>query len=217
MHPLAIARTAIAEHGAIQKEAELGPFLALVMDLNPLNLVVEVGSYDGGTLWAWQQLGPEVIGVDLPPPGHEDAVRLNSLGCPIVCGDSHSPATLDRLKEVLAGRPVDMLFIDGDHSYDGVKADYEMYGPLVRPGGLIGLHDILQHPEMPFIQVNRFWATLDGDLEEFVSGPYRWGGIGVIRVPLDPARQERARLERDTAYLKAQQDAYGRPRQKATA
>jgi len=49
MHPLAIARTAIKDHGAIQKDAELAGFLALAMDLNPLEVVVEVGSYDGGT------------------------------------------------------------------------------------------------------------------------------------------------------------------------
>ena len=29
-----------------------------------------------------------------------------------------------------------MLFIDGDHSYEGVRADFERYGRLVRPGGL---------------------------------------------------------------------------------
>src|SRR5215469_16088485 len=115
MHPLVIARTAIKDHGAIQKEGELGPFLALVMDLDPLDLVVEVGSFDGGTLWAWQQICRAVVGVDLPPPGHEETVRLNSLGCPIVCGDSHAPATLERLQTLLDGRRPDMLFIDGDH------------------------------------------------------------------------------------------------------
>ena len=140
-HPLEIARTAVAEHGAIQKPTELAGFLALVMDLEPLELIVEIGSFDGGTLWAWQQICPTVVGVDLPPAGHEATVRLNSLGCQIVCGDSHAPDTVDRLIGLL-DRPVDMMFIDGDHTYDGVKADYEMYSPLVRPGGLIGFHDI---------------------------------------------------------------------------
>jgi len=217
MHPLAIARTAVADHGAIQKVGELSAFLALVMDLDPLELVVEVGSFDGGTLWAWQQICPEVVGVDLPPPGHEDTVRLNSLGCQIVCGDSHDPATLNRLEALIEGRSVDMLFIDGDHTYDGVKADYEMYAPLVRPGGLVGFHDICQHPSMPFVQVNRFWATLDGDLETFISFPPIWGGIGVIRVPDDPDAAAQRRAERDTAYQHAQSAAYGQPRQKATA
>jgi hypothetical protein len=219
MHPMKIAHTAVFEHGAIQKVSELGRFTAMVMDLDPLNLIVEVGSFDGGTLWAWQQICPEVVGVDLPPPGLEDDVRLNSLGCPIICGDSHDEATRDRLIDTIQGRPVDMLFIDGDHSYHGVKADYELYSPLVRPGGLIGFHDICTHPDQPYIQVNRFWATLDLDAEAIIeeSTTPSWGGIGVIRVPVNTEADERARKQRDASYQMAQQAAYGQPRQKATA
>jgi len=33
------------------------------------------------------------------------------------------------------------LHIDGDHSYDGVKSDWELYSPKVRPGGYITIHD----------------------------------------------------------------------------
>ena len=32
---------------------------------------------------------------------------------------------------------LDLLFIDGDHSYEGVRQDYKMYSKLVRDGGLI--------------------------------------------------------------------------------
>ena len=217
MHPLNMARIAVRDHGAIQKPAELAGFLALVMDLDPLELIVEIGSFDGGTLWAWQQICPRVVGVDLPPPGHGETVRLNSLGCQIVCGDSHDSYTLQELLLLLGGAKADMLFIDGDHTYDGVKRDYEMYSPLVRPGGLIGFHDICQHPSMEFVQVNRFWATLDGDLEQFVSWPPTWGGIGVIRVPTDPAAQKERLQARNERYQLAQEASYGRPRQKATA
>lgn len=36
---------------------------------------------------------------------------------------------------------VDVLFIDGDHSYEGVKADYERHAPRVNEGGTIFFHD----------------------------------------------------------------------------
>ena len=38
-------------------------------------------------------------------------------------------------------RPIEVLFIDGDHSYEGAKADYERWGAMVRPGGHLLFHD----------------------------------------------------------------------------
>jgi predicted O-methyltransferase YrrM len=40
-----------------------------------------------------------------------------------------------------AGRRLAFLLIDADHSYAGVKADFEAWSPLVVPGGLIVFHD----------------------------------------------------------------------------
>ena len=36
---------------------------------------------------------------------------------------------------------IDFLFIDGDHSYDGLKGDWEAWRGLIRPGGVVALHD----------------------------------------------------------------------------
>jgi predicted O-methyltransferase YrrM len=35
----------------------------------------------------------------------------------------------------------DLIFIDGDHSYDGVKADTELAHKLIKKGGMIAWHD----------------------------------------------------------------------------
>lgn len=51
---------------------------------------------------------------------------------------------------------MDFLFIDGDHAYEGVKADFEMYSPLVRKGGLVALHDICVHPPEMDCHVDKF-------------------------------------------------------------
>jgi predicted O-methyltransferase YrrM len=40
-------------------------------------------------------------------------------------------------------RPIDLLFIDGDHSYAGVKADWDAFAPHVRPFGFVVFHDTL--------------------------------------------------------------------------
>lgn len=36
---------------------------------------------------------------------------------------------------------IDLLFIDGDHSYEGVKKDFDLYSTILNPKGLILLHD----------------------------------------------------------------------------
>jgi hypothetical protein len=70
-----------------------------------------------------------------------------------------------------------------------------MYGPLVRPGGLIAFHDILPRPDLPDIQVHRFWREIKNshDTVEFI-GTEESGkkviGIGLLRVgdlPVNPS------------------------------
>jgi len=56
---------------------------------------------------------------------------------------------------------LDVLFIDGDHSYQGVVSDLENYVPLVKPGGLILLHDVQPCPEIVD------WVTQGG-----IHGPW---------------------------------------------
>lgn len=42
---------------------------------------------------------------------------------------------------VASDRTYDMIIIDGDHSVDGVARDFEIYGNLVKPGGLLIFDD----------------------------------------------------------------------------
>ena len=37
---------------------------------------------------------------------------------------------------------IDLLFIDGNHEYESVKNDYELWAPLIPSGGVIVLHDV---------------------------------------------------------------------------
>ena len=102
--------------------------------------VLEIGTYRAGTLLLWSQLASRrVVSCDLEvtphmrelyesfPPEHSDC-RVTVLE-----GDTHDEAFRDRALEA-AGSPVDFLFIDGDHSTEGVRRDYELYKHCVRPG-----------------------------------------------------------------------------------
>ena len=75
--------------------------------------------------------------------------------------------------------------IDGDHSYAGVKRDFELYSPLVKSGGVIGMHDIVDSPRhrRKKCDVYRFWDEIKNDYEiEEIIHDGNWAGIGVIRI-----------------------------------
>jgi len=80
-------------------------------------------------------------------------------------------------------RKLDFLFIDGDHTYEGVKRDFKMYSSLVKKGGIIAFHDIVEHDPNSKCKVNRFWNEVKNDYEslEIVEDKkQKWAGIGVI-------------------------------------
>lgn len=91
-------------------------------------------------------------------------------------GDSHARVTIERVGQILPEKDVDFLFIDGDHSYGGVKADYQNYSQFVRPGGLIVFHDVVGLPE-----VAKLWNEVKRGqrYQEIYAGPNGWG-IGII-------------------------------------
>ena len=188
-----IAETAVQTHRALQKPTELAAFLAVLVDLNPRpQVMVEVGCDAGGTLWAWKQIGiPRIIGIEYPDEHSDDNPwgTVNPLvphGCEVIRGDSHKDETRTALTDLLGGSPIDVLFIDADHTYEGVKQDYIMYAPLVANEGMIVLHDVSPHPNHPGVGVQRFWQQIGGDKEEILLQPDNWGGIGYVRQWREP-------------------------------
>jgi predicted O-methyltransferase YrrM len=195
----ALARRSIVVHGAVQHVDELTSFAKIVRALRP-RTVVEIGTAQGGVFWLLCRLAApdaQLISIDLPPEqrfsgGQKKSIALQRMRqsrqtVHALHGDSHSPETLRRLRSTVNDREIDLLFIDGDHTYDGVRSDYAMYSPLVRRGGLIALHDIVKTP-WPKCEVDRFWGELMADqslASRAIVGrfPSHFGGIGLVRAP----------------------------------
>ena len=184
---------------ASQQLDEIVPALERIERLRPQR-VCEIGTAAGGTLYLLTRVSaPDalVVSIDLGISPHTRALRarLARPGQRVVslAGDSHSEETAVRLERLLDGQPLDVLFIDGDHSYEGVRADFERYGRLVRSGGIIALHDVnedfrTRHGIVtPSISgdVPRFWRELKKRhrTEELIADPEQDGfGIGLIYV-----------------------------------
>ena len=113
-------------------------------------------------------------------------------------GNSHDPAFIEKVKNEVGPESVDFMFIDGDHTYEGVKADFLVYHSLVKPGGYIGFHDIRETAHHISIGCNvaPFWEEIKNNYEhwEFIDSniypgwegevmPSKCMGIGVIKKP----------------------------------
>lgn len=155
----------------------------------PIETVLEIGVYSGGTLLTWGGFAVDdalLIGVDRDPlVRSEELVNKRQDFC-LVRGDSHHKKTLQRVKKLLGDKEIDFLFIDGDHSTAGCRMDFDMYSQLVRRGGLIAFHDVAEGG------VNLVWGKVSEAFpepyfffneEDSRKGGYRFG-IGLMRVPL---------------------------------
>ena len=111
-------------------------------------IVVEIGlMHNAQRKFYTDILNAEHIGIDM------------NYNCePDILGDSHKPETIKTLEGRLSGRKIDLLFIDGNHSYDSVRKDFEMYAPLTRH--IIAIHDIAATVNS---QVMRYWEELKSD------------------------------------------------------
>lgn len=100
-------------------------------------------------------------------PGHPQWTFIQGDSINVVSVKEKIPAALD------------ILMIDGDHSYEGVKADLENYAPLVRVGGKIIMHDVVSAYD-PGVRVaaDEFAAAHNYQFEIFKS----WVGLGCIHV-----------------------------------
>lgn len=179
----------------MQITEELAELIALVAERKP-RTVIEIGTARGGTLLLLCRFAaPDatIISIDLPygrngggyPRWKESLYRQFALPgqtLHLLRANSHDPQTMAKAQALLPGGQLDFLMIDGDHSYQGVRTDYELYGPMVGEGGVIALHDIVENPSDPSIDVNRFWEELRqsrGDAARAIVKDPEQGGYGL--------------------------------------
>jgi len=185
-----------------QNEEEFVELLQIFKNLSPA-AVIEIGSLYGWSLkhWMFNSIdGAEILSIDYPVrdfcgPADPRAVvqdRIKKEEWPQWSRDSRTKLYYiegrsqdARVVEKAIGMfpsGVDFLFIDGDHSFEGVKQDYLLYSQLVKQGGVIALHDIAENEPGG---VHNFWTQLKEltpHYKEIKHDPKKEKGIGVIFV-----------------------------------
>lgn len=133
---------------------------------DPTHGFVEIGSAYGGSFYCWASIitGGPAVSVDKAVNAVVDVFGVTTPNDPVtvslrnemweeffpgrvhvVDGYSQETGTIEQVERILGDHRVDFLFIDGDHGERVTRLDLKNYSRFVRPGGLIGFHDIYHH------------------------------------------------------------------------
>lgn len=120
--------------------------------------LVEIGVFHGvttrrlretmaadGLLWAVDPFPPNRFGFSYAERiAHATAGGCERGDCRWIRDTGAAAAQMYATQE---SQPVDFIFVDGDHSWEGIRADWEGWSPLVAPQGIVALHDSRSTPE----------------------------------------------------------------------
>jgi predicted O-methyltransferase YrrM len=189
-----------SEFRPLQRRSEVLALVDLIRSSN-YDSMLEIGTSTAGTsILASRALRApaNLTTVDIEARYTPDRLRKSlpsRVDVRLLVADSHQSGTVDLVRNGQE-RGFDVIFIDGDHSYKGVRMDTERFAPLARPGGILVFHDIQRinqsddssSQELYVGGVPDWWrqirATLGGSIEEFVNDDRQSGfGIGVVLLP----------------------------------
>jgi len=167
-----------ATRGIIRMNIDEAALLWRICRYNPGN-VAEVGRAEGGStlLMAAAAKPYGVFSIDLDPVDDENLMDIATmfglrLNIELCVGDSQTMDLSDHHESY------SVVFIDGDHTYAGVKADFENWLPTVKIGGRIAFHDV-NDPTLENHGPSQLYAELiyDKRLEEEATA----GSLKVFR------------------------------------
>lgn len=182
--------------------------------------ILEIGTKFGGTFYIWNKLNEltngKNISIDMSDGGLHGGISEEEMdkrdlwfherfdNCHFIRGDSHLYETANKAFSVVEPDNkisvwFDFLFIDGDHTYEGVKKDFFMYEPFVKKNSKIVFHDIIdtERHRNRNVFVSKLWQEITElklpknqnccvyggqvyEFKEFIDGNEDFGGIGIL-------------------------------------
>lgn len=183
----------------LQRTRETEKMIALARTISP-RVVMEIGTDKGGGFYHWVK--------GLTP---EKAIAVEFRGCPFsesfpgmfpktqmkfIGASSYDATTVRDVSKFLNGDLIDILFIDGDKG--GTERDFNAYRPMVRRGGLIMIHDVMDkhiHPSEFFFGLKGYEKHVIFDGTEGIEAAAR----GAAGLPIDGSYEQWLRIWKDTS------------------
>lgn len=180
----------------MQDREEITELVELISQRRPTSLL-EIGTANGGSLFLFCRAcnpAATIVSIDLPGgingggfPKWKTQLYKKFAGSEqtlnLLRANSHHLTTVENVKRIPPNETYEVIMIDADHSYEGAKKDFELYKNLIKKGGILILHDIIENRFDPSIEVNLLWNEIRSEYKthEIVS-PKNNGnmGIGVV-------------------------------------
>jgi predicted O-methyltransferase YrrM len=176
-----------------QNREEFEELIKIYREIKNPQWILEIGSYKGGSLYIFSRQSKKLnmISIDYPVQWTRlknlktflkkviiKSIPLKNQKVYSLMMDSHSKKTIKEVKQIIGKDKIDFIFVDGDHSYCGVKSDFKMYSKLLSEKGVICFHDIYSAEG-----VIKFWKEIKKkySVKEIVANDERKRiGIGII-------------------------------------
>lgn len=160
--------------GLEQNEQELAMLVDFIQKKG-VKTYLEIGIAKGDLMRYVESLGVTVAGITL------DRMETHK-GLRVKYGKSQDAEIIEFMREGIKerGGTIGMIFVDGDHSYEAVKADYENYKGMCR---YMAFHDILGLRDCE--GVAKLWVELKEKHKtlEFIADERKYAsGIGIIYI-----------------------------------
>ncbi|HET9784696.1 MAG TPA: class I SAM-dependent methyltransferase [Terriglobales bacterium] len=140
--------------------------LAAAAPLGPAKpeVMVEIGSFKGKSAVALatlvqQRRLPPLVSIDphtapsVTDPGLPEASSFEAFTAALAAAGVSEQVEVHRQRsqEAAVGwnRPIGLLWIDGDHTWEGARSDFDLFSPFLVPGAFVALHDSLHFFEGP--------------------------------------------------------------------
>lgn len=170
---------------------------------------IEVGTRDKGNIaWLSGKLDPHAVIIDIdieqviPAQQRVRDVIGEKQNIHFIEGDCLAPAVIRQAEAALAGKLADVIFLDSSHLYSHFMAEIDIYWGLLRPGGVMLVHDVYwegneleKGKAQAFDQIDKHIPVWVVYMNEKIGRFFRphwkatpvWGGVGIIVKPEIPA------------------------------
>jgi predicted O-methyltransferase YrrM len=138
------------EQSYMRSDALIAGLRDLIRQIKPNSIIIEIGSYAGESTEIFAEVGKIVYAVDPWQDNYDSNLKLRPMKEMRESFDRRLSRfnnvvpwqmTSEEASKRFSDNSIDVVYIDGDHRFEFVKKDLELWLPKLKEDGIISGHD----------------------------------------------------------------------------